>query len=459
MVTFRSQQWSNGLMASGVGQGTNSYQQIKYQNSSCGSSTASEALTTFFGLGMSIAQTAITQKVSSTQASGQKQGATLNSLTSGTTQLSTEFEALNQTYQDSLTKLNQLKQQKADASNTTKIGALEKDIQNTTNAEGNQQKIQLYEKLDSQIKDLSSLKTQIKSQEDVISANKSMAEMQIDTSLSNSSVSINPDGTAEKQVTKSQYQYGQGESFNEAMYNSDIAKAREMDTQFHQKQVAKDAIVKAEKAIAELKLPEGVTRPNPLTTQSVESMIAELTNQRNALGNEDLTGGGTINQLNDKKKNLAKMQANNTPEGKAKLDKDIEAQQKIVDGNKQKLVAKKKALTEEKNKLITAKSNIEKVITEQQEAENAKAKFNKVKTSNNKHRNFFQKMFGGGKSQLRKDSKKFYKEQNAEFKEAQSQFSQNYSFSANQASLATINGQLTSINNMLAIIEQIEGET
>lgn len=458
-MTVRMQQWNNMVSQSTIGNGANTYQQIKYQNQSCGSSTASEMLNTFFSLGMGFAQTAITQKVSSTQASGQKQGATLNSLTSGTTQLSTEFEALNQTYQDSLTKLNQLKQQKADASNTTKIDALDKEITNTTNAEGNKQKIQQYEKLDSQIKDLGSLKNQIKSQEDIISANKSMAEMQIDTSLSNSKVKITANGHAQEQVKSQESAYMEGPTRNDLMYNSDIAKAQEMDNQYHQQQAAKIEIATAEKAIADLKLPDGVTRPNPLTSQSVESMIADLTNQRNALGNEDLTGGGTINQLNDKKKNLAKMQANNTPEGKAKLDKDIEAQQKIVDGNKQKLVAKKKALTEEKSKLMTAKSNIEKVVTEQQEAENAKTSYTKIKKNDNKGRNIFQKMFGGGKSQLRKDSKKFYKEQNAEFQEAQSQFTQNYSFSANQASLATINGQLSSINNMLAIIEQIEGET
>lgn len=459
MVTFRSQQWSNGLMASGVGQGTSSYQQIKYQNSSCGSSTASEALTTFFGLGMSIAQTAITQKVSSTQASGQKQGATLNSLTSGTTQLSTEFEALNQTYQDSLTKLNQLKQQKADGKDTDKIGALDKEITNTTNAEGNKEKIAQYTKLSTQITSLNEIKGKIQQQEAIISKNKATAEMQIDTSLSNSKVKITANGNAQEQVKSQESAYKEGPTRNDLMYNSDIAKAREMDTQFHQKQVAKDAIVTAEKAIAELKLPEGVTRPNPLTSQSIESMIAELTDQRNALGNEDLTGGGTINQLNDKKKNLAKMRANGSEEAQAKLNKDIEAQQKIVDGNKQKLVAKKKALTEEKNKLMTAKSSIEKVVTEQQEAENAKTSYTKIKKNDNKGRNIFKKMFGSGKSQFRKDSKKFYKEQNAEFKEAQSQFTQNYSFSANQASLATINGQLTSINNMLAIIEQVEGET
>lgn len=457
-MSVRMQQWNNMVSQSTIGNGANTYQYIKAQNHTCGSATG-EAISTFLNLGLGIAQTAMTQKVSSTQASGQKQGATLNSLTSGTTQLSTEFEILNQTYQDSLNKLNQLKQQKENASNSAKITELDKDIRNTEGAENNKAQLEQYKKLDSQIKDLGSLKNQIKSQEDIISANKSMAEMQIDTSLSNSSVHINPDGTAEKQVVNSRYNYGQGESFNEAMYNSDIAKAQQMDSQFHQKQAAQNKIATAQKAIADLKLPEGVTAPSPLTSQSIESMIADLTNQRDALGNQDLATGGTINQLNDKKKNLAKMQKNSSKEGQAKLDKDIEAQQKVVDGNKQKLIAKKKALSEEQKKLTDAKSKIETVTREQQEAANAKAKFNEVKTSNNKNRNFFQKIFGGGKSQLRKDSKKFYKEQNAEYKNAQSQFSQNYSFSANQASLAAINGQLANINNMIATIEKLESES
>lgn len=458
MVTFRSQQWSNNLMTSGVGQGANTYQAIKAQNHTCGS-TFGDIANVFLAVGVGAAQAKFAQNTNNTQASGQKQGATLNSLTSGTTQLSTEFEALNQTYQDSLNKLDQLKQQKENASNSAKITELDTNIKNTENAENNKAQLEQYKKLDSQIKDLGSLKNQIKSQEDIISANKSMAEMQIDTSLSNSSVHINPDGTAEKQVVNSRYNYGQGESFNEAMYNSDIAKAQQMDSQFHQKQAAQNKIDTAQKAIADLKLPEGVTAPSPLTSQSIESMIADLTNQRDALGNQDLATGGTINQLNDKKKNLAKMQKNSSKEGQAKLDKDIEAQQKVVDGNKQKLIAKKKALSEEQKKLTDAKSKIETVTREQQEAANAKAKFNEVKTSNNKNRNFFQKIFGGGKSQLRKDSKKFYKEQNAEYKNAQSQFSQNYSFSANQASLAAINGQLASINNMIATIEKLESES
>ncbi len=458
-MTVRMQQWNNMVSQSTIGNGANSYQQIKYQNQSCGTSTASEMLNTFFSFGMGIAQTAMTQKVSSTQASEQKQGATLNSLTSGTTKLSTEFEALNQTYQDSLTKLKQLKQQKADASDDKAIAALDTDIKNTENAEGNKEKIAQYTKLSTQITSLNEIKGKIQQQEAIISKNKATAEMQIDTSLSNSKVKITANGHAQDQVKSQESAYKEGPTRNDLMYNNDIAKAQEMDKQFHQQQAAKIEIATAEKAIKDLKLPEGVTAPSPLTSQSVELMIADLTNQRNALGNEDLTNGGTINQFNDKKKNLAKMQANNTTEGKAKLEKDIEAQQKIVDGNKQKLVAKKKALTEEKNKLMTAKSNIEKVVTEQQEAENAKTNYKQIKKNNNKGRNIFQKIFGGGKSQLRKDSKKFYKEQNAEFKEAQSQFTQNYSFSANQASLATINGQLTNINKMLAIIEQVEGDT
>lgn len=455
-MTFRTDTWRQSTSL--VGQGVNTYQQIKYQNHSCGS-TASEMIGTFLNLGMGIAQTAVTQKAGSTQTTGQKQGATLNSLTSGTTQLSAEFEALNQTYQDSLSKLNQLKQQKQDAADKTKIKTLSDEITNTKSAEDNQEKIAQYTKLSSQITSLGDIKGKIEAQEAKISENKATAEMQIDTTLSNSHIKITADGTAAAQVTNSKDDYGTGENFNQAMYNSDIAKAQQMDTQFHQKQKAQIAIETAQKTINELKLPEGLTAPNPLTSQSIQSIIADLTNQRDALGNEDLATGGTINQLNDKEKSLTKMQKNSSQEGQAKLEKDIAAQQKIVDGNKQKLVAKKKALTEEKTKLMTAKSNIEKVVTEQQEANGAKANYDKIKSNNNKDRNFFQKMFGSGKSQLRKDSKKFYKEQKAEYKEAQSQFSQSYSFSANQASLAAINGQLANINNMIATIEQIESES
>lgn len=432
----------------------------------CGGSNAANTALGIFNVAAGIGMTALAAKAES-RATQAQQGTSMNALTAQVTTAMTGFQIAESTYDSSVEQLEALQQQKE---NTTqeKIDEFEQETNSVKNAEGNKEALAKFEALNTAVSSIKTAVSQAKIQEGIISSNKAAAEAIITPSLSNSKVSIDVDSSTSvtEQVRNQADKYNTGvKDFDintDEMFKQDLQHAATLDQQISTKRTAQNAITSAEKALAAIKLPnlpDGLSAPSPVTLAGLESLLQQAESQRDLAGSAQLPDSQGTNivspaQIKAREQSATKMKAN-LADPKA-LDAKIAKQKKTVEANKNALIAKKQDLMKLQAELTNARTQTSQVIQEGTEAANAKSRFNDVKTKNNKDRNFLQKMFGSGKSVERKDSKKFYKAQNAEYKEAQQSFAQSYSFKADAANLAAIDSQLSKVTEMLNKIASIE---
>lgn len=475
MVTFRSQQWSNNLMTSGVGQGADTYKAIKAQNQSCGTNTGMEIVGTFFSLGANIAQVAMTQKT--TEVSAEQKA-----MTKATGNVATDvqnYSAAKIGYENAEKELKELEDKKADSSSDGQ-SKIQKNIDDLeaqyTPKDSNNAKIQ------AEFQKYSGLKTQLKTAKDTIdsakktiSENQALASQDASGSIGNSGLSVNygennsgsavatlnGGKTSNPRYNKPDPNDSSKTVFLDGVFQQDLQIAQQMDQKNEQIKAAKKNITDAQ-----TKIKNATQGLEGVTAENIDTKFAECEQKLSELGQQQLAGSDgksmSVTDFNSQKDKLndqlktAKDNSNN-----ADLDKQIAAKKKEVTTKKASLDAKKDALITTRDKLqaqINQMNNLNStasIDSAKTGYEAAKVDYKNAK-SNNKSKTFLQKIFGGGKSKNektklvdKKDAKAAYKQAKANHRAQLQAFQSGNGYSANASNIALLQAQIDMINKTL----------
>lgn len=477
-MTVRMQQWNNMVSQSTIGNGANTYQQIKYQNSSCGTNTGMEIVGTFFSLGASIAQTAMTQKA--TEVSAEQKA-----ITKATGNVATDiqnFSAAKLSYENAQKELDELKAKKTDSSpeGQEKIDNNLKALNAQYAAEGSpnattQAEFQKFTELKSK---LTTAKGKIDSAKKTISENQALASQDASGAIGNSGLSVdygeNNSGSAvatlngakNDQKNSRYYKPDPNDStktiFMDTLFNQDMQIAQQMDRKNEQIKAAKKNIADAQTEIKNAT--QGLAG---VTADNIDAEFAKCEQKLSDLGQTQLksadgTSSMSVADFNSQKDKLnAQLQAAKDNSKNADLDKQIATKTKEVDTKKAAFEAKKATLISTRDKLqaqIDQMNNLNSTAS----IDSAKTGYEAAKIdhknakSRNKSKTFLQKIFGGGKSNNekarlvdKKDAKAAYKQAKADHKAQLQAFQSGNGYSANAHNIALLQAQIDMINNAL----------
>lgn len=461
-MSVRMQQWNNMVSSSGIGNGVNTYQYIKAQNHTCGSATG-EAISTFLNLGMGIAQTAMTQKATAATAEQKALTKTTGNVATGIQ----NYSAAKIGYDTAQKELEELEAKKADSSSDGQAKIQKSiddlDTQYAPKDSDNAQTQAEFQKFTNLKKQLTSAKGKIDSAKKTISENQTLASQDASGSIGNSGLSVTyTEGGNESAVKTLEAQRNNQDNtryykpdpndstkkiFMDALFNQDMQVAQQMDQKNQQIKDAKKKVADAQKEISDsTKDLDGVSPEN------IDSKLAECEQKLSELGQKQLTGSDgksmSVTDFNSQKNKLneqlktAKENSNN-----ADLDKQIAAKKKEVATKKEALTKKKTDLESTRNSLQAQVSQM-KSLNNTSSVDSAKTQYKAAKAQDK--RSFFQKVFGGGKSQDTKDAKAAYQKVKSDHNTKLQAFQAGSGYSANAANIAQLEGQINMINEELA---------
>lgn len=461
-MSVRMQQWNNMVSSSGIGNGVNTYQYIKAQNHTCGSATG-EAISTFLNLGMGIAQTAMTQKATAATAEQKALTKTTGNVATGIQ----NYSAAKIGYDTAQKELEELEAKKADSSSDGQAKIQKSiddlDTQYAPKDSDNAQTQAEFQKFTNLKKQLTSAKGKIDSAKKTISENQTLASQDASGSIGNSGLSVTyTEGGNESAVKTLEAQRNNQDNtryykpdpndstkkiFMDALFNQDMQVAQQMDQKNQQIKDAKKKVADAQKEISDsTKDLDGVSPEN------IDSKLAECEQKLSELGQKQLTGSDgksmSVTDFNSQKNKLneqlktAKENSNN-----ADLDKQIAAKKKEVATKKEALTKKKTDLESTRNSLQAQVSQM-KSLNNTSSVDSAKTQYKAAKAQDK--RSFFQKVFGGGKSQDTKDAKAAYQKVKSDHNTKLQAFQAGSGYSANAANIAQLEAQIKMINEELA---------
>lgn len=461
-MSVRMQQWNNMVSSSGIGNGVNTYQYIKAQNHTCGSATG-EAISTFLNLGMGIAQTAMTQKATAATAEQKALTKTTGNVATGIQ----NYSAAKIGYDTAQKELEELEAKKADSSSDGQAKIQKSiddlDTQYAPKDSDNAQTQAEFQKFTELKSKLTTAKGKIDSAKKTISENQTLASQDASGSIGNSGLSVTyTEGGSESAVAKLNsaksdqtnsryYKPDPNDStktvFMDALFNQDMQVAQQMDQKNQQIKDAKKKVADAQKEISDsTKDLDGVSPEN------IDSKLAECEQKLSELGQKQLTGSDgksmSVTDFNSQKNKLneqlktAKENSNN-----ADLDKQIAAKKKEVATKKEALTKKKTDLESTRNSLQAQVSQM-KSLNNTSSVDSAKTQYKAAKAQDK--RSFFQKVFGGGKSQDTKDAKAAYQKVKSDHNTKLQAFQAGSGYSANAANIAQLEAQIKMINEELA---------
>lgn len=361
------------------------------------------------------------------QAASSVQNANLASLASMSQSAMTDITNAKSAISDYKTAKDDLTDLEARKSNMAKIEDLQKEVDSYDGVSEEQTKlIQQHKDLLASVPLINQAMNKARGYEQTIALCKSTAEMTIDTSGLSDKVSFtvsdsSKPGDAEAAVNRA-YANNTDAMTNPqnelyATYQRDLGMAKTIDNQIRTRNQAKADMDAAQASLDSMSLPdcEGVNKPTaPITTEKISNFLTEV---------------------NTKISELA-------------------AQQRVVDSKK---ATAKTALGKLKTTLASLQPAYDQAMTlqrEQKEMNTAKTSYDTAKTKNNKNRNFFQKMFGTGKSPNVKTAKSTYKAEKQEYEEAKGAMAQSYS-DANPGQIAAI---INTYNQVAEAIRDITKE-
>lgn len=461
-MSVRMQQWNNMVSSSGIGQGANTYQYIKAQNHTCGSATG-EAISTFLNLGMGIAQAAMTQKATAVTAEQKALTKTTGNVATGIQ----NYSAAKIGYDTAQKELEELEAKKADSSSDGQAKIQKSiddlDTQYAPKDSDNAQTQAEFQKFTNLKKQLTSAKGKIDSAKKTISENQTLASQDASGSIGNSGLSVtyteggNESAVAKLNSAKSDktnsryYKPDPNDStktiFMDALFNQDMQVAQQMDQKNQQIKDAKKKVADAQKEISDsTKDLDGVSPEN------IDSKLAECEQKLSELGQKQLTGSDgksmSVTDFNSQKNKLnEQLKAAKENSNNANLDKQIAAKKKEVATKEKTLDDKKKALITTRNQL-QAQINQMNTLNNTSSVNSAKTQYKAAKAQDK--RSFFQKVFGGGKSQDTKDAKAAYKKAKSDHNTQLQAFQTGNGYSANAANIAQLEAQINMINKELA---------
>ena len=461
-MSVRMQQWNNMVSSSGIGNGVNTYQYIKAQNHTCGSATG-EAISTFLNLGMGIAQTAMTQKATAATAEQKALTKTTGNVATGIQ----NYSAAKIGYDTAQKELEELEAKKADSSSDGQAKIQKSiddlDTQYAPKDSDNAQTQAEFQKFTELKSKLTTAKGKIDSAKKTISENQALASENASGSIGNSGLSVTyTEGGSESAVAKLNsaksdqtnsryYKPDPNDStktvFMDALFNQDMQVAQQMDQKNQQIKDAKKKVADAQKEISDsTKDLDGVSPEN------IDSKLAECEQKLSELGQKQLAGSDgksmSVTDFNSQKNKLneqlktAKENSNN-----ADLDKQIAAKKKEVATKKEALTKKKTDLESTRNSLQAQVSQM-KSLNNTSSVDSAKTQYKAAKAQDK--RSFFQKVFGGGKSQDTKDAKAAYQKVKSDHNTKLQAFQAGSGYSANAANIAQLEAQIKMINEELA---------
>lgn len=461
-MSVRMQQWNNMVSSSGIGNGVNTYQYIKAQNHTCGSATG-EAISTFLNLGLGIAQTAMTQKATAVTAEQKALTKTTGNVATGIQ----NYSAAKIGYDTAQKELEELEAKKADSSSDGQAKIQKSiddlDTQYAPKDSDNAKTQAEYQKFTNLKKQLTTAKGKIDSAKKTISENQALASENASGSIGNSGLSVTyTEGGSESAVKTLETQRNNQDNtryykpdpndstkkiFMDALFNQDMQVAQQMDQKNQQIKDAKKKVADAQKEISDsTKDLDGVSPEN------IDSKLAECEQKLSELGQKQLTGSDgksmSVTDFNSQKNKLnEQLKAAKENSNNADLDKQIAAKKKEVATKEKTLDDKKKALITTRNQL-QAQINQMNTLNNTSSVNSAKTQYKAAKAQDK--RSFFQKVFGGGKSQDTKDAKAAYKKAKSDHNTQLQAFQTGNGYSANAANIAQLEGQINMINKELA---------
>ena len=461
-MSIRAQQWNNAIVNSTIGSGVNTYQAIKAQNHKC-NSPAGEAISTFLAITGSVAQTTMTQKATAATAEQKALTKTTGNVATGIQ----NYSAAKIGYDTAQKELKELEAKKADSSSDgqAKIQKSIDDLdaqyapKDSDNAK-TQAEYQKFSELKTQLK---TAKDSIDSAKKTISENQTLASQDARGSIGNSGLSVRytEGGSESAAKTLEAQRNNQGNTryykpdpndstkkvFMDALFNQDMQVAQQMDQKNEQIKAAKDNITKAETKIKAAT--QGLDGVSP---ENIDSKLAECDQKLSELGQTQLAGSDgksmSVTDFNSQKNKLnEQLKAAKDNSNNADLDKQIAAKKKEVATREKTLNDKKNALIETRNQL-QAQVNQMNTLNSTSSVDSAKTQYKAAKSQDK--RSFFQKVFGGGKSQDTKDAKAAYQKVKSDHNTQLQAFQAQKGYSANTANIKQLEAQIDMINDELA---------
>lgn len=407
------------------------------------------------------------------QAASSVQNANLASLASMSQSAMTDITNAKSAISDYKTAKDDLTDLEARKSNMAQIEDLQKEVDSYNDVSEEQTKlIQQHKDLLASVPLINQAMNKARGYEQTIALCKSTAEMTIDTSGLSDKVSFtvsdsSKPGDAEAAVNNAYANNSdamtnpQNELY--ATYQRDLGMAKTIDNQIRTRNQAKADMDAAQASLDSMSLPdcEGVNKPTaPITTEKISNYLTEVNTKISELAAQNVTSKGdspttiSLASLSDKQGTLNQATKDKSATGNDSIDSKITAQQKVVDSKKS---TAKTALAKLKTTLASLQPAYDQAMTlqrEQKEMNTAKTSYDTAKTKNNKSRNFFQKMFGTGKSPNVKTAKSTYKAEKQEYEEAKGAMAQSYS-DANPGQIAAI---INTYNQVAGAIRDITKE-
>lgn len=471
MVSFRTQAWQD--MTSKVGQNSG-YLVSQTGVANSGGTDAAQMISAFMNMGVGIAGAVMTSKA---QASSAQQSA-MTKATSGVTAGIQNYTTAKLQYDTANKELSDLQARKNNSGDSN-INKLQGEIDELKGAyktgvdgnEGGNGGLQAqYDTVQSEINTLKDQKTSLTNLQKVISENKALAEKNNSGKIGDIQITYTDNSPADHAVAelgkhKNDARYNKPNPeydaqknpnakqtiFMQALYDADMQKANEMDAEQQKTIAAKKAVERAESEIKKLGLSDGTT------PEAIDAQIKTKENELAGISNKSMTGSSngaengqslTFGQYKAKLDGLEKQlaQAENDKDDKS-LDGQIKKKTDEVDSKRTKMEGAKTSLLNLKAQLLTQKQQMES-LSDDSGVKSAKNEYKASKKSDK--RNFFQKMFGTGKSQGTKDAKQAYKDVKNKQKADNSTFTAMNGYSASKANINQIEAQIKMIDNALA---------
>jgi hypothetical protein len=440
---------------------------LKSATGAISSSSSSAIVDAIFSGSMQITSAAVTAKASAQSA----QQSALNSVTSSVTSAMQDYTMAKSSYdiaKENLASLESKKSSGTDENISTiqsKIDALKSNYVEGDNNSGNASVSNQIDTLNANIASMKKAQNEIASLDQTISANKALADSSnIGGNIGDSGVSVTYDGSASdtnravnlinQNNTAGNARYYKPDSkdntktiFMQNLFNMDLASAQQMDSKQAAINKARENVKAAESQKSKIQLPEGVTPENVSTQLSLsETKLAELnTQQMNGVDGNSMSYADYKNEMSKLESELES--AKQSKDDKT-LDSQIATANTDVKNKENVLNAKKKNLQQVRSKL-EAQINQMNSLTNSTTVNSAEEQYNAAKSQNNKDRNFFQKLFGTGKSKDVKNSKLAYKQAQAAQKQNLQAFATQTGYSANASNITYLQNQIASIDEML----------
>ena len=476
MVTFRTQAWND--MTSGVG-GNYLINQTGIANT--GGTDAASMISAFMNIGVGVAATAMMAKAQTANSAQNSNLKSLSTMSEAAGKACSDFDAAFKSYDASCKELDDLKARKA---NLAKTGELQNEI-NNFNTEDNSANIELFNSLSNAFNNKSNVTQSAFSLKQKISFQQAIVDRPITASgLSSKGQSAigdfnsmkEPGAVAKLNAAYSEVEKNDPQNELNATYKRDLGIATNIDQQLKARKDAQDAITGEgglNKQMTDLlqSLPEFEGISKPTSADGLAQYYSAISDKLGELGPQVLTGkdGKTTSMKDLGTKQGALNQANEDNANGTDIDALITAKETEIKNKKSALSDNRSALEKSRDAIRKAISDIDSVIKEKTEMDSAETNYNSAKTKNNKNRNFFQKMFGTGKSKNVKLAKGTYKAEKSEFNDVNSRFQNTYSDAANASGdkgLDSLNNQrnaldisLKGVLERLAVLDGISPKT